>query len=145
MRVVKTHAREDYEAERFNKANLQMLKFAMAVAQGAGNGHPRRGNRRPRWAIVGALIYAWANDLDYGRFTALNAGLVLLYDPADDLGPHQYPHAEMPRRDDEGVCLHGPPAGDHRRASGEGAHRADGGNPASTKSPLPITVRMPRR
>jgi subfamily B ATP-binding cassette protein MsbA len=36
--------------------------------------------------IVGALIYAWKFNLGVNQFIALNAGLILLYDPAKALG-----------------------------------------------------------
>jgi len=85
VRVVKTHAREDYEAERFNAANLQMLRFAMRWRKAQEMVTPAV-ETVASLGIVGALIYAWFNHLDYGRFTALNAGLVLLYDPAKTLG-----------------------------------------------------------
>jgi subfamily B ATP-binding cassette protein MsbA len=85
VRVVKTHAREDYEAERFNRANLQMLRFAMRWRKAQEMVTPAV-ETVASLGIVGALIYAWYYHLDYGRFTALNAGLVLLYDPAKTLG-----------------------------------------------------------
>jgi subfamily B ATP-binding cassette protein MsbA len=85
VRVVKTHAREDYEAKRFNEANLQMLKFAMRWRKAQELVTPAV-ETVASLGIVAALVYAWYFKLDYGRFTALNAGLVLLYDPAKTLG-----------------------------------------------------------
>jgi subfamily B ATP-binding cassette protein MsbA len=85
VRVVKTHAREDYEAQRFNAANLQMLRFAMRWRKAQEMVTPAV-ETVASLGIVGALIYAWYYTLDYGAFTALNAGLVLLYDPAKTLG-----------------------------------------------------------
>jgi subfamily B ATP-binding cassette protein MsbA len=85
VRVVKTHAREDYEADRFNQANLQMLKFAMRWRKAQEMVTPAV-ETVASLGIVAALVYAWYFKLDYGRFTALNAGLVLLYDPAKTLG-----------------------------------------------------------
>lgn len=85
IRVVKTHAREDYEADRFNRANLQMLKFAMRWRKAQELVTPAV-ETVASLGIIAALIYAYYFKLDYGRFTALNAGLVLLYDPAKILG-----------------------------------------------------------
>jgi subfamily B ATP-binding cassette protein MsbA len=83
--VVKTHAREDYEAKRFNEANLRMLRFAMRWKKAQEIVTPMV-ETVASIGIVGALVYAWKFDLGVGRFFALNAGLVLLYDPAKALG-----------------------------------------------------------
>ncbi|MEA3211527.1 MAG: ATP-binding cassette, subfamily bacterial MsbA [Chthoniobacter sp.] len=85
IRVVKTHAREDYEAGRFNHANLQMLRFAMRWRKAQELVTPAV-ETVASLGIVSALIYAWYYQLGVGRFFALNAGLVLLYDPAKTLG-----------------------------------------------------------
>jgi subfamily B ATP-binding cassette protein MsbA len=85
VRVVKTHAREDYEAERFNEANLQMLRFAMRWRKAQELVTPAV-ETVASLGIVGALIYAWHFQLGVGKFFALQAGLVLLYEPAKTLG-----------------------------------------------------------
>jgi subfamily B ATP-binding cassette protein MsbA len=85
VRVVKTHAREDYEAERFNEANLQMLRYAMRWRKAQELVTPAV-ETVASLGIVGALIYAWHFQLGFARFFALNAGLILLYDPAKTLG-----------------------------------------------------------
>jgi subfamily B ATP-binding cassette protein MsbA len=85
IRVVKTHAREDYEASRFNHANLQMLRFAMRWRKAQELVTPAV-ETVASLGIVGALIYAWYFQLGVGKFFALQAGLVLLYDPAKTLG-----------------------------------------------------------
>jgi subfamily B ATP-binding cassette protein MsbA len=85
IRVVKTHAREDYEATRFNHANLQMLRFAMRWRKAQELVTPAV-EFVASLGIVGALIYAKSANLGVGKFFALNAGLVLLYDPAKTLG-----------------------------------------------------------
>ncbi|MEP6671086.1 MAG: ABC transporter ATP-binding protein [Chthoniobacter sp.] len=85
VRVVKTHAREDYEAERFNAANLQMLKFAMRWRKAQEMVTPAV-ETVASLGIVAALIYAWHYKLGVGKFFALQAGLMLLYDPAKTLG-----------------------------------------------------------
>jgi subfamily B ATP-binding cassette protein MsbA len=85
IRVVKTHAREDYEAARFNASNLRMLRFAMRWRKAQEMVTPLV-ETVASIGIVGALIYAWHFHLGVGRFFALNAGLILLYDPAKTLG-----------------------------------------------------------
>lgn len=85
VRVVKTHAREEYEAGRFSEANLKMLRFAMRWKKAQEIVTPMV-ETVASIGIVGALVYAWKYDLGVGRFFALNAGLVLLYDPAKALG-----------------------------------------------------------
>jgi len=85
IRVVKTHAREDYEAGRFNEANLKMLRFAMRWKKAQEIVTPLV-ETVSSLGIVGALIYAWYYQLGIGKFFALQAGLILLYDPAKALG-----------------------------------------------------------
>jgi subfamily B ATP-binding cassette protein MsbA len=85
VRVVKTHAREDYESARFNEANLRMLRFAMRWKKAQEIVTPAV-ETVASLGIVGALIYAWHFELGVGKFFALQAGLVLLYDPAKSLG-----------------------------------------------------------
>ncbi len=85
VRVVKTHAREDYEAGRFNEANLKMLRFAMRWKKAQEIVTPAV-ETVSSLGIVGALIYAWYYHLGVGKFFALQAGLILLYDPAKSLG-----------------------------------------------------------
>ena len=85
VRVVKTHAREDYEAGRFNEANLKMLRFAMRWKKAQEIVTPLV-ETVSSLGIVGALVYAWYFQLGVGKFFALQAGLILLYDPAKALG-----------------------------------------------------------
>ena len=78
VRVVKTHAREDYEAKRFNAANMQMLRFAMRWRKA-------QEMVAPAVETVASLGICRGADLcvvlpaRFGRFIALTAGLVLLY------------------------------------------------------------------
>ena len=85
IRVVKTHSREDYEAARFNEANLRMLRFALRWRKAQEMVTPAV-ETVASFGIVGALIYAKMAGLGIGKFFALQAGLVLLYDPAKTLG-----------------------------------------------------------
>ncbi len=80
VRVVKSHAREDYEKERFNSANAKMMKFIMRWQKAMDLVGPMV----ETFASIGvamALVYAWWLDLGAASFLALNAGLVLLYPP----------------------------------------------------------------
>ncbi|MDB6149918.1 MAG: msbA [Chthoniobacter sp.] len=85
IRVVKTHAREDYEATRFNAANLRMLRFAMRWRKAQEIVTPMV-ETVASFGIVAALVYAYHRQLGVAHFIALQAGLVLLYDPAKTLG-----------------------------------------------------------
>jgi len=85
IRVVKTHAREEYESQRFNAANQQMLRFAMRWRKAQEMVTPAV-ETVASLGIVAALVYAWYFKLGVGKFFALQAGLVLLYDPAKMLG-----------------------------------------------------------
>ncbi len=85
IRVVKTHAREDYEGGRFSEANLKMLRFAMRWKKAQEVVTPMV-ETVSSLGIVSALVYAWYFKLPFGSFLALQAGLILLYDPAKALG-----------------------------------------------------------
>ena len=85
VRVVKTHAREDYEAGRFNEANLKMLRFAMRWKKAQEIVTPMV-ETVSSLGIVGALVYAWHYQLGVEKFFALQAGMILLYNPAKALG-----------------------------------------------------------
>ncbi len=85
IRVVKTHAREAYESGRFNEANLKMLRFAMRWKKAQEIVTPLV-ETVSSLGIVSALVYAWYFKLPFGSFLALQAGLILLYDPAKALG-----------------------------------------------------------
>ncbi len=80
IRVVKTHAREDYEAGRFNAANQAMLRFVMRWRKAMELTGPLV-ETVASIGISGALVYAWYYKIDIGTFTALQAGLILLYPP----------------------------------------------------------------
>ncbi|HET6409062.1 MAG TPA: ABC transporter transmembrane domain-containing protein [Chthoniobacteraceae bacterium] len=78
IRVVKTHAREEFEAERFNRANTEIMRHimrwrkAMELAQPAVETVASLG-------IAAALLWAWKRGLKFNDFAALNAGMVMLY------------------------------------------------------------------
>jgi subfamily B ATP-binding cassette protein MsbA len=80
IRVVKSHAREDYEIKRFNKANAQMLAFIMRWRKAMEIVGPLVESVASIGAAA-ALLYAWYFDLGIGTFMALSGGLLLLYPP----------------------------------------------------------------
>ncbi len=80
IRVVKSHAREDYENERFIRANNAMLAFMMRWRKAMEIVGPIV-ETVASVGVAMALLYAWMNDLGTGTFLGLSAGLSLLYPP----------------------------------------------------------------
>ncbi len=78
IRVVKTHAREDYEAQRFNEANQAMLRFVMKWRKAMEITGPAV-ETVASFGISGALVYAWSAQLPNGTMLALVGALVLIY------------------------------------------------------------------
>ena len=78
IRVVKTHAREDYEAQRFNEANQAMLRFVMKWRKAMEMTGPAV-ETVASFGISGALVYAWSAKLPNGTMLALVGALVLIY------------------------------------------------------------------
>ena len=78
IRVVKTHAREDYEAERFNAANQAMLRFVMKWRKAMEMTGPAV-ETVASLGISGALIYAWWAKLAPGTLLALVGALITIY------------------------------------------------------------------
>lgn len=84
IRVVKSHAREEFEKERFNSANAAMLRFMMRWQKSMEIVGPIV----ETVASVGvalALLYAWKLGQGANSFLALSAGLMLLYPPFKSL------------------------------------------------------------
>ncbi|HYR58120.1 MAG TPA: ABC transporter transmembrane domain-containing protein, partial [Chthoniobacteraceae bacterium] len=80
IRVVKTHAREDYESERFNRANAQIMRFIMRWRKALELSGPLV-ETIASLGIAAALVWAWRFHLGFDKFIALNGGMVLLYPP----------------------------------------------------------------
>jgi ATP-binding cassette, subfamily B, bacterial MsbA len=78
IRVVKTHAREDYEAERFNAANQAMLRFVMKWRKAMELTGPAV-ETVASLGISAALFYAWYAKLSNGTMLALVGALILIY------------------------------------------------------------------
>ncbi len=80
IRVVKSHAREDYERSRFDSANLAMLKFMMRWQKSMEIVGPIV-ETVASLGVALALLYAWKLGQGAHSFLALSAGLMLLYPP----------------------------------------------------------------
>lgn len=78
IRVVKTHAREDYEADRFNTANQAMLRFVMKWRKAMELTGPAV-ETVASVGISAALVYAWWFKLSNGTLLALVGALVVMY------------------------------------------------------------------
>lgn len=78
VRVVKTHAREDYESARFNAANAQIMQFIMRWRKAMELAGPLV-ETIASLGIAAALLWAWHYNLGFDKFIALTGGMVLLY------------------------------------------------------------------
>ncbi len=78
VRVVKTHAREDYEAARFNVANKQIMRFIMRWRKAMELSGPLV-ETIASLGVAAALLWAWHYKLGFDNFIALTGGLMLLY------------------------------------------------------------------
>ncbi len=78
IRVVKTHAREDYESQRFNTANNLIMRFIMRWRKALELAGPLV-ETIGSLGIAAALAWAWSYGLPFKTFIALNGGMVLIY------------------------------------------------------------------
>ncbi|MDQ3623439.1 MAG: ABC transporter ATP-binding protein/permease [Verrucomicrobiota bacterium] len=78
IRVVKTHAREDFESRRFNTANQQIMRFMMRWQKALEMSGPLV-ETIASLGVAAALVYTWKRDLGFTNFMALNGGLLMLY------------------------------------------------------------------
>jgi ABC-type multidrug transport system fused ATPase/permease subunit len=88
IRVVKSHAREDFERERFNAANTKMLEFIMRWKKAMEIVAPLV-ETTASLGIAAGLVYAWATQMSAGTFLILYAALIALYPHAKALGTLQ--------------------------------------------------------
>jgi subfamily B ATP-binding cassette protein MsbA len=80
IRVVKTHAREDFESRRFNDANAKIMQFIMRWRKALEMAGPMV-ETVASLGVAAALVWAWYYNLGFATFIALNGGMVLLYPP----------------------------------------------------------------
>jgi subfamily B ATP-binding cassette protein MsbA len=78
IRVVKTHAREDYESTRFNTANRAIMKHLIRWRKALEISGPAV-ETIASLGIAAALIWARHFNLDYNTFISLSAGMMVLY------------------------------------------------------------------
>ena len=78
VRVVKTHAREDYEAARFNAANAQIMRFIMRWRKAMELSGPLV-ETIASLGVAAALVWAWYRGLGFDKFFALAGGMMMLY------------------------------------------------------------------
>ena len=78
IRIVKAHAREDYEAARFDAASDKIMQFIMRWRKAL----ELTGPLVETVASLGvglALWWTWSYQLGFAKFIALNGGMVMLY------------------------------------------------------------------
>src|SRR4051812_35164789 len=78
IRVVKTHAREDFESHRFNTANNQIMQFVMRWRKALEISGPAVETIGSLGLSV-ALVWAWYYGLKFDTFVALTGGMMVLY------------------------------------------------------------------
>jgi subfamily B ATP-binding cassette protein MsbA len=78
IRVVKTHAREDFESQRFNEANAKIMRFIMRWRKALELAGPLV-ETVASFGVAMALVWAWHFELGFQKFVALNGGMILLY------------------------------------------------------------------
>jgi ATP-binding cassette, subfamily B, bacterial MsbA len=84
VRVVKGYNREEYETQRFAKANRLALLLALKWRRAMEITGPMV-ETVAAFGIAGALFYAWKHAFTPGDFIALCGALVLMYEPAKTL------------------------------------------------------------
>jgi subfamily B ATP-binding cassette protein MsbA len=78
VRVVKTHAREDFETERFNRANTEIMRHIMRWRKALELSQPAV-ETVASLGIAAGLLWAWYYRLSFNSFVALNGGMAMLY------------------------------------------------------------------
>lgn len=78
IRVVKTHAREDFESQRFNVANNQIMQFVMRWRKALEISGPAV-ETIGSLGLSAALVWAWYYRLTFDTFVALTGGMMVLY------------------------------------------------------------------
>ena len=84
IRVVKAHAREEYERERFNNGSRKMMEFIMRWSKAMEIVGPLVETVASLGIAVG-LVYAWHEQINAGKFLVLNMALMSIYPHAKAL------------------------------------------------------------
>ena len=88
IRVVKAHAREEYERERFNKGSRKMMEFIMRWRKAMEIVGPLV-ETVASFGIAIGLVYAWWRQIDANTFLILNMALMSMYPHAKALSKVQ--------------------------------------------------------
>lgn len=84
VRVVKSHAREEYEVERFDKANSIMLSMVMRWGKALELVGPMV-ETVASLGIAAGLVYAWHMKMQAHQFFMIVMALTQIYPPAKEL------------------------------------------------------------
>jgi ABC-type multidrug transport system fused ATPase/permease subunit len=84
IRVVKSHAREDYERDKFNRASTKMIGFIMRWRKAIEIVGPLV-ETVASFGIATGLVYAWATQMSAGDFLIRYIALIALYPHAKAL------------------------------------------------------------
>jgi ATP-binding cassette, subfamily B, bacterial MsbA len=76
--VVKTHAREDYESQRFEAASDKIMRHIMRWRKALELASPLV-ETVASLGVALALAWTWYYNLGFAKFIALNGGMVMLY------------------------------------------------------------------
>jgi len=85
IRVVKSHAREEHERDKFNRASERMLAFIMRWRKAMEIVGPLV-ETVASIGIAAGLVYAKITDISPGEFLLMNMALMSMYPPAKALG-----------------------------------------------------------
>ncbi len=78
IRVVKTHAREEFESKRFNVANRQIMQYVMRWRKALELNGPAV-ETIASLGTAAALLWAHVHQLTFDNFLALTGGMMVLY------------------------------------------------------------------
>ena len=102
IRVVKTHAREDFESQRFNQANWEIMRHMIRWRKAIELNGPAV-ETIASLGVGAALIWAWHFHLPSKTFYALTAGLSVLYPAFKAISRIQLTMQKVSRFHDEGI------------------------------------------
>ncbi|MDF1813651.1 MAG: ABC transporter ATP-binding protein, partial [Verrucomicrobiales bacterium] len=84
IKLVKAHAREEYQVERFNKSSRSLLKWLMQWQKRMEISTPLV-EAVASLGISFGLVYAWVTGMDAAKFLVLNMAMVSIYPHAKAL------------------------------------------------------------
>lgn len=84
IRLVKAHAREDFQRERFNRGSRHLLEWLMRWRKAMEISTPMVETVASLGISIG-LVYAWVTKMEPGKFMVLNMAMVSIYPHAKAL------------------------------------------------------------